>query len=107
MPAFVIADIDITNPEGYAAYRPMAAESVARHGGRFVARGGTVVPLEGGWDPKRVVIIEFPTLEAAKTFYHSDDYQAALKVRVTRLYPKTLIRPKPQLLQGLGPLSIV
>ena len=52
MPAYVIADIEITNPDGYATYRPMAADSVARHGGRFVARGGTVVPLEGGWDPE-------------------------------------------------------
>ena len=91
MPAFVIADIVITNPDGYAAYRPMAAESVARHGGRFVARGGTVVPLEGGWDPKRVVIIEFPTLEAAKTFYHSDDYQAALKVRLENSTGRVII----------------
>ena len=91
MPAFVIADIDITNPDGYAAYRPMAAESVARHGGRFVARGGTVVPLEGGWDPKRVVIIEFPTLDAAKTFYHSDDYQAALEVRLANSTGRVII----------------
>ena len=91
MAAYVIADIDITNPEGYASYRPMAAESVARHGGRFVARGGTVVALEGGWDPSRIVIIEFPSLEAAKTFYHSDDYQAALKVRVANSTGRVVI----------------
>ena len=91
MPAYLIADIDITNPEGYAAYRPMAAESVTRHGGRFVARGGTIVPLEGGWDPKRVVIIEFPSLDAAKTFYHSDDYQAALKVRLENSTGRVII----------------
>lgn len=91
MPAYLIADIEITNPEGYASYRPMAAESVTRHGGRFVARGGTVVPLEGGWDPKRVVIIEFPSLDAAKTFYNSDDYQAALKVRVANSTGRVII----------------
>ena len=91
MPAYLIADIDITNPDGYAGYRPMAAESVARHGGRFVARGGTIVPLEGGWDPKRVVIIEFPSLDAAKTFYHSDDYQAALKVRLANSTGRVII----------------
>ena len=91
MPAYLIAEIDITNPEGYASYRPMAAESVTRHGGRFVARGGTIVPLEGGWDPKRVVIIEFPSLDAAKTFYHSDDYQAALKVRLENSTGRVII----------------
>ena len=91
MPAYLIADIDITNPEGYAAYRPLAATSVAHHGGRFVARGGTVVPLEGGWDPKRVVIIEFPTLDVATTFYHSDDYQAALKVRLENSTGRVII----------------
>jgi uncharacterized protein (DUF1330 family) len=91
MAAYLIADIEITNPEGYASYRPMAAESVARHGGRFVARGGAVVPLEGGWDPTRIVIIEFPSLDAAKTFYHSDDYQAALKVRMANSTGRAVI----------------
>ena len=91
MAAYLIAEIGITNPEGYASYRPMAAESVARHGGRFVARGGTIVPLEGGWDPKRVVIIEFLSLDAAKTFYHSEDYQAALKVRLENSTGRVII----------------
>ena len=91
MPAYLIAEIEITNADGYASYRPMAAESVARHGGRFVARGGTIVPLEGGWDPKRIVIIEFPSLDAAKTFYHSDDYQAALKVRLANSTGRVIV----------------
>lgn len=91
MTAYLIADIEITNPEGYAAYRPMAAESVARHGGRFVARGGAVDALEGGWTPKRVVIIEFPSMEAAQTFYRSDDYQAALKVRLANSTGRVII----------------
>jgi uncharacterized protein (DUF1330 family) len=91
MPAYLIADIVITNPEGYVAYRPMAAESVARHGGRFVARGGEIVALEGDWNPSRVVIIEFPSLDAAKKFYHSDDYQAALKVRLENSTGRVII----------------
>ena len=91
MSAYVIADIEITNPEGYATYRPMAAESVTRHGGRFIARGGAVEALDGGWTPKRVVIIEFPSMEAARTFYHSDDYQAALKVRLANSTGRVII----------------
>ena len=81
MTAYVIADVTVTNPDGYAAYQPLAAESVAQHGGKFIARGGAVEPLEGGWTPARVVIIEFPSLAAAKTWYASADYQTALKIR--------------------------
>lgn len=82
MPAYLIADIEITNPEGYAAYRPLAAANVTKHGGRFIVRGGAIDALEGGWTPSRIVIIEFPSMDAAQKFYHSDDYQAALKVRL-------------------------
>ena len=82
MNAYVIADVTITNPEGYAAYRPLAAASVAAHGGKFLARGGAVDSLEGGWAPHRIVIIEFPSMAAARAWYDSPDYQAALKVRL-------------------------
>jgi len=82
MTAYVIADVTVTNPEGYAGYRPLAAASVAGHGGKFIARGGAVEPLEGGWSPTRVVIIEFPSLAAARTWYASPEYQAALKIRL-------------------------
>ena len=82
MTAYIIADVTVTNPEGYAAYRPLAAASVAAHGGRFIARGGEVQSLEGGWSPSRVVIIEFPTMAAARGWYDSPEYQDALKVRM-------------------------
>ena len=82
MTAYVIADVTVTNPEGYAAYRPLAVASVAQHGGKFIVRGGAVEPLEGGWSPSRVVIIEFPSMAAAKTWYASPEYQAALKIRL-------------------------
>ena len=81
MTAYLIADVTITNPEGYAAYRPLAAASVAKHGGRFVARGGAVESLEGDWSPSRIVILEFPSMDAARAWYNSPDYQEALKVR--------------------------
>jgi len=82
MTAYVIADITVTNPDGYAPYRPLAGASVAQYGGRFIARGGTVEPLEGGWKPSRVVIIEFPSMDAARKWYHSPEYQHALKIRL-------------------------
>ena len=82
MTAYVIADITVTNPDGYAPYRPLAAKSIADYGGRFLARGGAVQSLEGGWNPGRVVIIEFPTLEIARKWYDSPDYQECLKIRL-------------------------
>ena len=82
MTAYVIADVTVTNPEGYAPYRSLAAASIAQYGGKFIARGGPVEPLEGGWSPTRVVIIEFPSMAVAKSWYASPEYQAALKIRL-------------------------
>ena len=83
MAAYVIADITVTNPEGYAPYRPLAAASIAQHGGKFIARGGAIETLEGDWPAQRVVIIEFPSMAAARAWYASPEYQAALKIRLT------------------------
>ena len=91
MAAYVVVEVTVTNPEPYAAYRDLATASVARHGGRFLARGGTITPLEGDWQPQRLVIIEFPSVEAARAFYHSDDYQQALQVRLANSVGKALI----------------
>lgn len=82
MTAYVIADVSVTNPEAYAGYRPLAAASIAQYGGQFIARGGAVETLEGGWSPGRVVIIEFPSMAAARAWYASPEYQAALKIRL-------------------------
>lgn len=81
MSAYVIAEIEVTNPEGYAEYVPLANESVTRHGGRFVVRGGRSEVIEGDWSD-RMVVLEFESLEAAQAWYHSDDYQAALPLRL-------------------------
>jgi uncharacterized protein (DUF1330 family) len=78
--AYVIAEIDVENLEGYDEYKPLANESIARHGGRFVARGGKTEVFEGDWSD-RIVILEFESLDAARAWYFSDDYQAAAAVR--------------------------
>jgi uncharacterized protein (DUF1330 family) len=78
--AYVLVEIDVTNPEGYAEYAPMAGESVAKHGGRYLARGGRTEPWEGDWS-SRIVVVEFESLEAAHAWYYSDDYQAAVGIR--------------------------
>jgi uncharacterized protein (DUF1330 family) len=81
MPAFVIVETDVHDPEQYEQYKAASPGAVAAGGGRFVARGGELAVLEGDWSPKRLVVLEFPDLEAAKRWYESPEYQAAKKLR--------------------------
>lgn len=81
MAAYIIADSNVTDPAAYEQYRARVPAAIAKHGGRFLARGGEVAVLEGAWSPRRVVVIEFPSLEAAKAFYDSPEYQAARALR--------------------------
>ena len=82
MPAYVIACVkDAWDQDKLAEYRERNTDAVAKHNGRFVARGGRQEILEGGYEPKRVVIIEFPDLEAAKGWYESDDYAPLRELR--------------------------
>ena len=81
MPAYVIVETDIHDPEQYERYREASPGAVAAGGGRFVARGGELAVLEGDWQPSRVVILEFPDLETAKRWYESEEYQEAKKLR--------------------------
>jgi uncharacterized protein (DUF1330 family) len=81
MPAYIIADIDVTDAPKYERYKALSPGAVAAAGGRFIARGGAVAPLEGGWSSSRLVIIEFPDLAAAKRFYDSPLYREARAAR--------------------------
>lgn len=81
MPAYVIFDVDVSDVDGYARYTPLSGASVASHGGRFVVRGGDPEPLEGGWTPSRIVVIEFPDATAARAWYDSEEYQQARPLR--------------------------
>jgi uncharacterized protein (DUF1330 family) len=81
MPVYVIVDVDVTDEPRAARYRELSGPSVTRHGGRFVVRGGATSVLEGTWDPGRLVVIEFPTMDAAQDWYGSDDYGEARDVR--------------------------
>jgi uncharacterized protein (DUF1330 family) len=81
MPAYVIVETDILDPEQYEQYKAASPAAVAGGGGRFVARGGELAVLEGDWNPSRLVILEFPDLEAAKAWYVSENYQQAKALR--------------------------
>jgi len=79
--AYVIVELEVTDPDEYAAYGKLAEASVTRHGGRFVVRGGEAEVIEGEWSP-RMVVLEFEDLDAVRRWYHSDDYQACLPMRL-------------------------
>jgi uncharacterized protein (DUF1330 family) len=81
MPAYVIVETDINDPEQYEQYKQASPGAVAAEGGRFIVRGGEMAVLEGDWEPKRLVILEFPDLEAAKRFYASPRYEEAKRLR--------------------------
>ena len=81
MPAYIIVETDVHDPEQYEQYKAASPGAVAAGGGRFVARGGELAVLEGDWHPSRIVILEFPDLDAVKRFYESEAYQQAKKLR--------------------------
>ena len=81
MPAYLIVETDIHDPEQYEQYKAASPAAVAGGGGRFVARGGELAVLEGDWQPSRLVILEFESLEAAKRWYESEHYQEVKKLR--------------------------
>ena len=81
MAAYVIVDVEITNPSEYEEYKKHTPAAVAAFGGRFLSRGGKVESLEGEWKPERIVLLEFPTLEKAKEWWNSDLYTTAKIIR--------------------------
>jgi len=81
MAAYVIGDIEVTDPAAYEDYRRQVLATVTKYGGRFIARGGTVEPLEGGWTPKRCVVVEFPSMERAREWYRSPEYAPLIALR--------------------------
>ncbi len=81
MPAYVISDVSINDPEAMERYRTPAAASIAQYGGRYLARGGPIERLEGEWTPQTIIIVEFPSIEQARTWYRSPEYADALAFR--------------------------
>jgi uncharacterized protein (DUF1330 family) len=84
MPTYIVGDIHITDPAAYKAHVPRALATIARFGGRVIAGGDSRVDLlEGEPMPEQIFVIEFPTADAARRWYQSDDYQEASKVRLS------------------------
>ena len=81
MAAYLIAHLDVTDPEAFQAYREKVPAIIAAHGGRYLVRGGKAEVLEGDWRVPRLVILEFKDMAAAKGFYDSPEYQEILPLR--------------------------
>jgi uncharacterized protein (DUF1330 family) len=83
MAGYLIANIDVKDPAMFEKYRQQVAPLIDKFGGRYLVRGGDVRHLEGDLPLNRLVILEFPTVEAAQHFYDSAEYQPILKLRLT------------------------
>ena len=81
MAAYVIAEVNVTDPQLFAEYGKGVPGTIAAYGGRYVVRGGKTEPKEGGWEPKRVVVLEFPSMDQARKWYHSAEYKPLLEMR--------------------------
>ena len=82
MAVYFIVELDVHDPVGIEEYRKGVPATIAKYGGRYLVRGGACVTLEGGWAPKRVVVLEFPSMERAKAWYDSEDYRELKALRM-------------------------
>jgi len=81
MPAYVIADIEVHDPDAYKEYASRVQATLDPFEGRFLVRGGPSETLEGGWQPQRVVVLQFPSADHARSWHESPDYVKLTKIR--------------------------
>ena len=91
MAAYVIADVNVTDPKLYEDYKKMVPATVEKYGGRFAVRGGRVDSKEGGWTPARLVVLEFPSMDKARAWYDSPEYAPALALRLKAANAKLIL----------------
>lgn len=80
--AYLIVEVETIDPELMAKYREGTPAAIARHGGKFIVRGGATQTLEGGWNPPRLVVVEFPSMQKAQEFYACPHYKPLLEMRL-------------------------
>ena len=81
MTAYVIAEIEVTDQGIYDEYRKQVPATLEKYGGRFIVRGGKTETLEGGWSPKRLVVLEFASMDQALKWYRSAEYKPLIALR--------------------------
>ena len=91
MTAYVIVDIEVTDPVGYEEYKKLAPAIVASFGGTYLARGGRTETLEGDWSPNRLVILQFESVKQAKKWVNAPEYGEARKMRLSTTNSKMIV----------------
>ena len=91
MAAYVIAEVNVTDPKIYEDYKKLVPATVEKYGGRFAVRGGAVERKEGDWNPARLVVLEFPSMEQARKWYDSPEYAPALAMRLKAAKAKLIL----------------
>ena len=91
MKAYIIVDVNITNPTRYEDYRKLTPASLVPYDGKFIVRGGATETLEGDWIPGRVVVLEFPSVQQAKAWWSSAGYAPAKAIRQSAADTKMII----------------
>jgi uncharacterized protein (DUF1330 family) len=81
MPAYVVVDLEVIDSEPFERYKQVVPATIEKYGGRYRARGGKVETLEGSWEPKRFVLLEFPSVDQAKAWFDSVEYAEAKALR--------------------------
>jgi uncharacterized protein (DUF1330 family) len=81
MSAYVIVEIEVQDSVGYEEYKKLAGATVDSHGGKYIVRGGKTEVLEGDWQPKRIVVLEFETMDRAKEWLNCEEYREPRKMR--------------------------
>lgn len=81
MAAYIVVDVEVIDSEKYRTYAQQTQATIDKYGGKFLVRGGQTETLEGDWQPERFVVIEFPSVEQAKTWYNSPEYTAIIGIR--------------------------
>lgn len=91
MSAFLICDVEVTNRDKLKEYLELSEHTLAPFGGKFHAQAGKIEVIEGDWNPKVIIVAEFPTMENAKAWYNSDEYSAALAVKPAAMNRKMIV----------------
>ena len=91
MSAYVVAEIEVDNPEGYEEYKKLAPPPIAAFGGKYITRGGRAENLEGDWKPNRIVILEFESIDKAKNWLDSEEYREAKALRHKHATSKMIV----------------
>ena len=81
MPAYLVANVEVTDPAGYEQYKQRVTATIEAFGGRYLVRGGATEVLEGDWMPKRLVILEFADMARLKAWYQSPEYKPLIELR--------------------------